>query len=210
MPEYQRLVDYYNGKYKAHLNELEIWLKGDEGKEVFLVDVKNYIDHFIFGSVLFLGCGTGHRVWSFQQNGFNAHGCDISQFAIDRAVTDNCICCDIRKMPYEDRQFDNVAGFDVLEHVPMEYIDEVIKECHRITNKVFIARIPYAEENTEFARKIEDVFMEHMIHTPPEWWLGLFRKYFSNYAGWTESYERVELAGDYTNWFIFRYERVDA
>jgi len=197
---YQKLKDLYE-KYLGHRTALDLYNSGEEGRNNFLVDVDKYSKYLIPGNVLFLGCSIGHRVWAYQQKGWDAHGCDISEWAINNAITNNCINYDIKDMEYKDKQFDNVVGFDVLEHIPLEYFDEVLKQCLRITNKCFLARIPYCEQNVEFRRYSQDnILMEHMIHVPPEWWLEQFRKCFS---GWQESYERVEG----TNWWLYKYQR---
>ena len=222
---YQELKELYNRNCHTYKAQSIVW-NTESGKCNYIVDVEKYKNYVKGRSVLILGCGIGVQVWAYQQKGFDASGIDISEYAISNAVTDNCKCCDIKDMSYKDRQFDSVLGFDVLEHVSLDYIDDVIRHCERVTKFVFLAQIPYSKRYGEWAYNLEDkkrvlditeipvvvesesipedvlfFLQQHMINEPSEWCVQRFRVYFKEWVEWVE---RVEG----TDWWLYKYERI--
>ncbi len=196
------IEEIYDNGYEAHIAELKLF-KLDEGKKHFKVMAGKYKRFLEEGTLCDVGCGTGVMVYGYQQLGFDAHGCDISEWAVRNAVTKGITKAPVQKLPYDDRRFMNVTAFDVLEHVPVDELNKALKECERVTEKAFIVRIPYDEQwGAEFAHKRAEVTMEHMIQMPFDWWSKRLRKVFKDDT-WTEQIERIKD----TNWKIFKYKR---
>jgi hypothetical protein len=67
--------------------------------------------------ILFVGCAKGYEVRYFTERGFDAYGCDISQWAIencDSSIKDRVLLFDGSKLPYPDNSFSSVLSFDVI------------------------------------------------------------------------------------------------
>jgi 2-polyprenyl-3-methyl-5-hydroxy-6-metoxy-1,4-benzoquinol methylase len=182
------LLKFYNS-YIGTVNALSVF---ENIKTSHLEEGKKLIPHLSKGNIVFAGCNIGYHVWSMQQLGYDASGFDISKDAITKAVCSNCVCCPVKETPYKDKQFSNIILFDVLEHIPMEYLDDSLKECERICSTNLIARIPYIEGNPFANRGIgamidADRIFEHTIDAPPDWWKDKIKLFFTEENGWKYS-----------------------
>ena len=81
--------------------------------------------------VLDVGCGVGQVVARLAEEGFAAHGVDVSEPNIERAqkFSDRCRLYDGKKLPFSDQYFASVGALNVLEHVeePEAFIDELVR-----------------------------------------------------------------------------------
>ena len=105
--------------------------------------------------VLDWGAGKGHISYLLKAAGFDVTSCDIRSFAEDSSfgqytpiVEDNALkivpLSDPWILPFNDREFDLVVSFGVLEHVPNDL--ESLKEIHRILvpgGVFFFTFLPY-------------------------------------------------------------------
>lgn len=53
------------------------------------------------------------------------------------------VVCDIEKMPFVDNEFDMVCAFEVLEHLPFEKFDGVLRELLRVAKNNVIISLPH-------------------------------------------------------------------
>lgn len=83
------------------------------------------------GRVLDVGCGVGQVVARLLQQGFEAHGVEVSEPNVQRArqVSEHCRLYDGRHLPYAEGYFDSVGALNVLEHVeePEGFIAEMVR-----------------------------------------------------------------------------------
>jgi SAM-dependent methyltransferase len=81
--------------------------------------------------VLDVGCGAGQVVGRLTQEGFEAHGVDVSEPNIARArkFSDRCRMYDGRHLPFPDGHFASVGALNVLEHVeePEAFVAELVR-----------------------------------------------------------------------------------
>ncbi len=81
--------------------------------------------------VLDVGCGVGQVVSRLTAQGFEAHGVDVSEPNIARAVkvNPNCRLYDGKTLPYPDGFFASVGALNVLEHVevPEAFLAELVR-----------------------------------------------------------------------------------
>ena len=70
-------------------------------------------------SLLDVGCSIGATVKAAKQRGWDAHGVDVSQSAVNFCHRQelNCKCYDGGPLPYPDQSFDIVTSWHVIEHV---------------------------------------------------------------------------------------------
>lgn len=124
--------------------------------------------------VLDVGCGVGFHVAGFIKNGLDAHGCDFSPIAIEKAKNDidktRFVVADIRRrLPYEDKEFDVVTCFDVFEHLDYFDIISAIKELRRISKKWVIIQTLFKDE--EHHKELFEKDNTHKIFESKQWWL---------------------------------------
>lgn len=90
-------------------------------------------------TAMVLGCARGYMVQALHENGVDAVGVDISEWAIEncsKGVEDSVYCgdvCDLSK--WDDGVFDLVVAFDVFEHIEMPDLDLALDEAVRVANK---------------------------------------------------------------------------
>lgn len=120
-------------------------------------------------SILEIGCSFGWLTKALQKYCF-VRGIDISQYAIGVGQMYGCPIyrADARKIPFENDSFNFICGFDILEHLPEEFIDEAISEINRVCQKFAFFNIP-SYPGTDST---------HLNIKPPEYWIEKFSKYF--------------------------------
>lgn len=82
--------------------------------------------------VLEIGAGVGWMLDRWENRGYQCHGVDFSQAAIDLSRRSNITCADASNMPFEDGEFDVVFSCAFLEHVSPDHCDDVLKEMYRV------------------------------------------------------------------------------
>jgi SAM-dependent methyltransferase len=83
------------------------------------------------GRVLDVGCGVGQVVQRLEQGGYEAHGVEVSEPNLQRAlaICRRCQLYDGRHLPFPDGFFASVGALNVLEHVeaPEDFIAELVR-----------------------------------------------------------------------------------
>ena len=78
-----------------------------------------------------VGCGVGQVVARLREQGYEAHGVDVSEPNIQRArqFSERCQLYDGQRLPFADQFFDSVGALNVLEHVdePESFIQELVR-----------------------------------------------------------------------------------
>lgn len=121
--------------------------------------------------VLDAGCGTGRMVYLLRKMGVEAQGLEISKYAISRAgqETQQFITHgEITNIPYPDKSFDLVTTYDVLEHIPTEYLEKAISECNRVARRRVIHKV-FTVENS-WIRKLHGSDLSHVSVYGRGWW----------------------------------------
>lgn len=81
--------------------------------------------------VLDVGCGAGQVVGRLMEAGYEAHGVDVSEPNIERALKrcPHCRMYDGQHLPYADGHFAAVGALNVLEHVeePEAFVAELVR-----------------------------------------------------------------------------------
>lgn len=96
-----------------------------------------------------IGCGNGVFAWLMQQQRAEVDvlSVDRSEAALQHVKTKK-IAAEITALPFEDKTFDCVTCFEVLEHIPYPVYDTVLNELTRVSKKHVVISVPY-RENTE-------------------------------------------------------------
>ncbi|MCR4326157.1 MAG: UMP kinase [Candidatus Roizmanbacteria bacterium] len=103
--------------------------------------------------VLDVGCGTGLLVRALRKLGVDAWGLEISDDALLLAPKDIkpfILRGDITKLPFEDKEFDMVVTFNVLEHIERSKLHHTAEEVNRVARKYVLHKL-YTPDNVLFA-----------------------------------------------------------
>ncbi|MBE3092786.1 MAG: methyltransferase domain-containing protein [Chloroflexi bacterium] len=135
-------ADFYEKEYLngTNSNYGESYFTEDKIKS-YESTAKNIKDIFSPKRVLEIGCAYGYIVKFLNELGIEAHGVDISNYAIEHSKHKNCIKLDVMKerLPFEDNSFDLIIIIDVLEHFPEDSLDFVFSELKRVgSDKVYM------------------------------------------------------------------------
>jgi len=80
-----------------------------------------------------IGCGLGYLVKEAIDEGIDAYGIEISEYALGRAVIKGRIIHGtITDIPFNNESFDVVSAIDVLEHVHPKDTLKALSEIHRV------------------------------------------------------------------------------
>jgi len=93
-----------------------------------------------------VGCAKGYLVEALRELGLDAHGCDISSYAVEHAAPGALGYVRMgdlsRGLPYRDGEFDLVSALEILEHLPPDEVPDAIAELRRVCGGVLYATIP--------------------------------------------------------------------
>lgn len=151
-------------------------------------DIINYYDLNLGDKILDVGCAKGFLVKDFIDQGIDAYGIDISEYAIK-----NCIegsekkikCANVLNIPFEDNYFDAVISINTIHNLDRDECKRAINEILRVGKKNFFIQVDSYE--TEDQKKIfESWVLTAKFYGYPSEWLELFKE--CNYQGdyyWT-------------------------
>jgi len=102
--------------------------------------------NFRVRTALDVGCATGYLVEVLRERGFDAVGCDLSQFAVDHATpgaVGHVRVADLfAGLPWDDGAFELVTALEILEHLPPDRVPGAIAELSRVCGGHLFATIP--------------------------------------------------------------------
>jgi SAM-dependent methyltransferase len=135
-----------------------------------LREASEIINKIQFDRVLDFGCAKGFLVRAMRLLGKDAHGVDISEYAIENAhPLSRDFLTKISKPAEISDGWDLIIAKDVLEHLTKDEIKHVLDVFRTKTNKLFIA-VPLGEEGRLRIREYE-VDKTHVTRENEEWWL---------------------------------------
>lgn len=106
-----------------------------------------------------VGCGRAEIVKHLRTKRVEAFGVDFVPELVDEWIS----TADITALPFEDRSFDFVGCFDVVEHLPEEQVDAALDELIRVTDRVLFI-------TTNDKRSHLGDLELHLTRKPVEWW----------------------------------------
>lgn len=115
-------------------------------------------------SVLEVGCSRGYILKKIQDAGIPAMGLEISHHCVLTRVCNGIQEYDICKTPwpFTDKQFDLSVSCAVLEHIPEEHVDNVLKEIDRVSARG-LHGVDFGEQDDGFDKT-------HCTLKDKEWW----------------------------------------
>ena len=191
-PEPRSVTERYGASYYAHYysagervpyERTQQWLG-------FFGDVADRIRSDIApATTLDVGCAHGFLVESLTDRGVDAHGFDVSEFAISQVRGDVKSRCWMGSVlePIPGH-YDLVTCFEVLEHLEVEDADRAVANLCTITDDILFSSTP-----TDFREET------HVNVRPPEFWAELFARH-----GFVRD---VGFDASFVAWWAVRYRR---
>ncbi len=161
---------YYDRKYFAKINgksfkrpdgSLGYWSYANPDGEWLGCEpiTQAWKDIFNPRNVLDVGCGRGTFIGYMRDIGIEAIGFDFSGWAIKNPYH-RCNSAWItkwdatQKWPYKDRKFDLVTVLDLMEHIYIDDINNVIDEMYRVAGRFIFLQIATIDDrhNNDFLR----------------------------------------------------------
>ena len=147
MTEVEKYIGIYNSNNFKHYGH------SNHGKDAFFL-----IKEWNVKSLLDVGCGHNEFVNAVKK-------LNIFSIGVDFACPSADIIADATNLPFEEKQFDVLTCFDMLEHLRSNDVDKVLTEFSRVSNR-FIFSICYRPSDTKW--------MGHNLHPTvkdEEWWI---------------------------------------
>jgi glycosyltransferase involved in cell wall biosynthesis len=113
------------------------------------------------------GCALGMLVEALRDQGVEASGVDISEYAITQVRADLRAYCRVGSITDElDREYDLITCIEILEHLNPDEADRAVANFARHTRTVLLSSTPddYREPT-------------HINVQPSDYWVGLFARY---------------------------------
>jgi len=130
--------------------------------------------------VLEIGCATGVMVRHLNEFGCEAHGIDVSEWAVRNAEHPNVRLSSADNLPYPDAHFDLVMSCHSLEHLPDAIFARAIDEINRVAAAFqfhmlpMIGTPPYDGDPAVVASALRKDPTHQQLHTQ-QWWLDCFQ-----------------------------------
>ena len=196
-PEKQALELYYD---KEMAKILDIW-----GERNAWIEIQHIFYHKKNSKILDIACGTGKVIKILEKNLNiqNIHGCDISDFLIEKAKLkgikkDNLKVCDATNLPYEKDEFDYSYSIGSLEHFTKDGILKFLTSSMNVTKFEGYHMIPVSRNNKDngWITNHQSYFNNSL-----EWWSSLCGQTSKNYKFLDSSWEDEISVG---KWLIIK------
>jgi len=128
----------------------------------------NAFDHV--RTIFDAGCGTGEAMLMLRSNGFYVSGIDISSLAVDKASSSGLEVIHGSLTQIPSCHFDLVWCCDVLEHLPMIWLNEALIKIKGVSKRCLFS---ISTRKSMFRKNL------HLTVRSPGWWSELLSSYFS-------------------------------
>lgn len=152
IPEKEFTADYYNRdyfqtpkgkKFRKADGSIDAWSYANPTGESAGCEtiVEAWKKMFQPKTMLDIGCGRGTLVAYARHAGIEAQGFDFSEWGVNEGRYSRCqrewlkVHDATKPFPYADRSFDLVTALDLMEHIYLPDLPQVISEIHRVCNK---------------------------------------------------------------------------
>ena len=132
--------------------------------------------------VLEIGCATGIIVRHLNDLGCEAHGIDVSEWAVENAEHPNVKLASADQLPFPDSYFDLVMSCHSLEHLPASVFEPSIKEICRVASEFLFHMLPmvgtppYIGDPETVRQNLRKDPTHQQLHTREDW-VGRFAQF---------------------------------
>ena len=133
-------------------------------------EASSIINNIQFNTVLDYGCAKGFMVYAMRLLGKEAHGVDVSEYAVTHGHEKIKQYLSVIETPEDIKGgWDLIIAKDVLEHIPKEQLPEVLAAFRRRCKYLFVG-VPLGDGKRYRIREYE-MDVTHVVREPEEWWL---------------------------------------
>lgn len=161
--------DYFVGRIKSNYND---YYYCKDALENMGSMIEEYMPRF--DSLFDAGCAYGHLIGYFRYKVRKVTGCDCSKWAV--FFCEEAYQASIDDIPEEDNSYDVVTCFEVLEHIPEQYVDKVISELYRVAKKYVVVIVAVKGWPNPPSDEV-DLDVTHHTMKSIDWWNDKFSKY---------------------------------
>jgi SAM-dependent methyltransferase len=126
--------DYYQAGHKKG-TQYSDYLQNALGSNVYRGMAKAIAEVFRPARVLEIGCAAGPIVKHLSDLGCEAHGIDVSEWAVSNRFHANVVRASADDLPYDSNSFDLVFSCHTLEHLPDAIVEGAFAEISRVAAK---------------------------------------------------------------------------
>jgi SAM-dependent methyltransferase len=123
--------DYYQSGYKKGTRYAD-YLENALDSSIYRGMAKAIMEVYKPGRVLEIGCAAGPIVKHLNDMGSDAHGIDVSEWAVENRFHPNVLLASADDLPYDSQSFDLVFSCHALEHLPDAIADRAFAEMGRV------------------------------------------------------------------------------
>lgn len=120
--------------------------------------------------LLDVGCGLGMLVNRLCMQGRTAYGIDWSPVVPSLRLSPFCYQADASRLPFADRSMGGVCSFDLLEHLPLAQIPQVLREIIRVGREFFLWISCSLDRNLGDISAWPGQDRSHVSFYTPIWW----------------------------------------
>lgn len=117
--------------------------------------------------VLDVGCGPGHDIEYFEENGLDATGIDASsdvvQYVNDRGL--DAEVSDMRDLDFDDSTFDGLWCNASIHFFPEDEMQKAIEEFYRVLSEEGVMHVSYKLGAESYTQELENKRIEHYLVT---------------------------------------------
>ena len=125
--------DYYQSGHKKGTRYSD-YLQNALGSNIYRGMAQAIVEVFKPSRVLEIGCAAGPIVKHLNDAGCEAHGIDVSEWAVSHRFHPNIVQASADDLPYESNSFDLVFSCHTLEHLPDAIADPAFAEISRVAS----------------------------------------------------------------------------
>lgn len=150
-------------------------------------------------ALLDVGCGRGETCQMAADAGYGevigTDASDIVTYPANPPEDYSLVCCHAWEQPFQDREFDTVTCFDVLEHLPPDFVAATIAELGRVANRRLLMTAAWKPD-------IRDGVDLHISARPIDEWDQMIRLILA--PTWTVTHRKDVVTGTSETWECLR------
>lgn len=169
-------VDYYQGSKKMP-HRADDYKKTSREAPIYKEIAESLFEIFGPRRYLEIGCATGIIVRYLNEMGAEAHGIDVSQWAIENREHKNVQLAGAEALPHPDGYFDVIYSLGAIEHIPIPLKDAGLSEMTRVSapQAVHFHMVPiigigaYSGDRERAIRGLQGDPTHHLLLDKSEW-----------------------------------------
>lgn len=161
--------EFEKKKYEFIYGKKGRWKVKKYGGSNYAQKIYDLIKNLKIRSLCDVGCGKGDFCRWCANNKIKSTGIDIASKPEGSGVT--LLNAYAQELPLEDKSFEFVTAFDMLEHLPPEDFYLTLDEFKRVSTRGMIFSLSYTRASNVFGENL------HLIIQPKDWWAEQLSKY---------------------------------